>query len=333
MARKVFITSDMSIDEQLAEVAEQDSLAALIWPWFLTTFDDWGRAEAHPRRLKAKVFPMNDMVTVEVIERTLRLYEKVGLLVLYEVDGKPYMAIPEDKWYKYQTHMNRSRRPGKDKMDSDLPAPPSGNRGESHDPHGEIENPHGAPRGSVGTSGGSENPNGAPQFPLPSPSPSPSRDQDHRRRCHHAHAREEVAVTVEPQEDERPDARPMESPPELDAKLGEVARTYEQEIGVLSAMVQQELVTLVDEYPADWIRDAIRQAALQNVRKLSYVRSILANWRTEGRSARGHPSVRQDAQVTETRKRRKRGAEHGASGGSVGEDAYWDELERAYFGS
>lgn len=150
MARKVFISSSMSVDEKLIDVAEQDQTAALMWPWVLTVFDDWGRAEANIKKLKALTFPAMQNITYDVIENALTLYDAVGLIELYEVDGKRYMAVPLEKWYKYQTHMNRkNRRPGADKLSSDFPAP--------------QESPQ-IPTG----------PRGAPWCPVPSPSPSPS---------------------------------------------------------------------------------------------------------------------------------------------------------------
>lgn len=42
MARKRFVTSDMSIDEKIADIAAENPTAALMWPWFITGFDDWG---------------------------------------------------------------------------------------------------------------------------------------------------------------------------------------------------------------------------------------------------------------------------------------------------
>jgi hypothetical protein len=128
MARKVYITSEMSIDERLLNVAEEDPLAALIWPWILTALDDWGRSEAKPKKLKAKIFPGNDMVTPEVIEKALRLYDQEGIIQLYEVDGKPYMAVPKDKWFKYQTQIHSSKR---DNDGSKFPPPPE--QAENHD--------------------------------------------------------------------------------------------------------------------------------------------------------------------------------------------------------
>jgi len=157
MARKVFISSNMSVDEKLIEVAEQGPIAALMWPWILTVFDDWGRTEANTKKLKAVVFPAISIISYEEIERALNLYETVGLIQLYEVDGKRYMAIPPQKWYKYQTHMNRKdRRAGKDKLASDFPEPPN--------------SPH-IPVGNCGDVRGEQN---SPRIPIPSPSPSPT---------------------------------------------------------------------------------------------------------------------------------------------------------------
>lgn len=123
MGRKVFVSSDMSTDDRLIAVAEADPQAALLWPWVLTAFDDWGRAEASPRTLKARVFPAVACVTAEDVDRALRAFAAAGLLVLYESDGKPCMAIPQDKWFGYQTQIPKSKR---DRDESRIPAPPTG---------------------------------------------------------------------------------------------------------------------------------------------------------------------------------------------------------------
>jgi hypothetical protein len=109
VARKVFISSDMSVDETISEIAEQDSIAALMWPWILTYFDDWGRAKASPREIKNSVFQANELITTSIISKAISLYD--GRLVqMYEVEGKPYMCIDPDKWFKYQTHIRKEKR-------------------------------------------------------------------------------------------------------------------------------------------------------------------------------------------------------------------------------
>ena len=122
VSRKVFVSSDMSIDEGLIAVAEQSSESALLWPWLLTAFDDWGRSEANARRLKARVFPAIAHVTPDLINEALRLYAEYGLIAVYTVRDKQYMAIDPAKWFKYQTHIRRDKR---DKDESKIPPPPA----------------------------------------------------------------------------------------------------------------------------------------------------------------------------------------------------------------
>ncbi len=110
MARKIYITDEISIDDQLSEIADVDPVAALMWPWILTTFDDWARANASSRRLKTQVFPANDLVTIEKIEEALQLYHEKGLITLYEVEDKRYMFITTKKWYQWQTHIRAEKR-------------------------------------------------------------------------------------------------------------------------------------------------------------------------------------------------------------------------------
>lgn len=158
MARKVFVSSDMAHDERLIDVAESSPEAALIWPWLVTYFDDWGRAEAQPKRIKAQLFPMNNLVTVDLIAHALRIYHDVGLVRIYEVDGKQYMAIEPEKWWKYQTHIHRSKR---DTDNSRYPAP---DQTDAHEP----------PRDSA-----KHREEAREIIPSPSPSPSPTKRHAH----------------------------------------------------------------------------------------------------------------------------------------------------------
>jgi DNA replication protein len=58
---------------------------------------------------------------------------------------------------------------------------------------------------------------------------------------------------------------------------------YEQNIGLLSPMIADELTDAAAHYPQDWIEAAFREAVQQNKRKWSYIRAILRRWETEGR--------------------------------------------------
>lgn len=58
---------------------------------------------------------------------------------------------------------------------------------------------------------------------------------------------------------------------------------YEQNIGMLTPLIADELRQAEQEYPAEWIEEAFQKAIAQNIRKWSYIRAILERWRTEGR--------------------------------------------------
>jgi DNA replication protein len=77
---------------------------------------------------------------------------------------------------------------------------------------------------------------------------------------------------------------------------------YEQNIGMLTPMIAEELRDAERHYPAEWITDAFREAVSGNKRSWKYVQAILERWRTEGRGARrGKGDVPEDA---EARRRR-----------------------------
>ncbi|MSQ31439.1 MAG: DnaD domain protein [Dehalococcoidia bacterium] len=61
------------------------------------------------------------------------------------------------------------------------------------------------------------------------------------------------------------------------------AAVYEQEIGMIGGVVGEQIAEAEQRFPADWIVDAIREAALQNARSWSYVAAILRRWEAEGR--------------------------------------------------
>lgn len=122
MGKKVYITSDMAFDDQLAEIAEEDPTAALMWPWILTSLDDWGRGNASPKRLKRQIFSAFATITTETIARALRQFSDAGILILYGSSERPLMAVAHDKWFAYQTHIRGEKR---DKDGSRYPSPPS----------------------------------------------------------------------------------------------------------------------------------------------------------------------------------------------------------------
>ena len=59
---------------------------------------------------------------------------------------------------------------------------------------------------------------------------------------------------------------------------------YEQNIGLLTPLIADELREAEREYPADWIADAFREAVALNKRSWKYIRAILERWHAEGRA-------------------------------------------------
>jgi DNA replication protein len=60
---------------------------------------------------------------------------------------------------------------------------------------------------------------------------------------------------------------------------------YEQNIGVLTPMIADELRDAERHYPASWIADAFREAVVMNKRNWKYVLAILERWRIQGKDA------------------------------------------------
>jgi len=59
---------------------------------------------------------------------------------------------------------------------------------------------------------------------------------------------------------------------------------YEQNIGMLTPMIADELLEAEKHYPTAWINDAIKEAVSLNRRNWRYIAAILERWSSEGRS-------------------------------------------------
>jgi DnaD/phage-associated family protein len=67
-------------------------------------------------------------------------------------------------------------------------------------------------------------------------------------------------------------------------EMPDIFTLYEQNIGMLNPMVADELKEAEKLYPPEWLRDAIKEAALHNKRSIKYISKILENWSVEGRN-------------------------------------------------
>jgi DNA replication protein len=71
---------------------------------------------------------------------------------------------------------------------------------------------------------------------------------------------------------------------------------YEQNIGMLTPLIADELRDAEQLYPQTWIRDAIKEAVSLNKRNWRYIAKILENWSAEGKS---HGTYRRDFKKTD----------------------------------
>ncbi len=76
-----------------------------------------------------------------------------------------------------------------------------------------------------------------------------------------------------------------------DPELGQICTAYENEIGLLTETIGDELKSLAEDYPANWIIESFAECARFNVRKLNYAKSILTRWKNEGKNTDGKPTA------------------------------------------
>jgi DnaD/phage-associated family protein len=62
-----------------------------------------------------------------------------------------------------------------------------------------------------------------------------------------------------------------------------VFRIYEENIGTITPIIGEKLLAAAEDYPLDWIEDAIREAVELNRRNWRYIERVLQAWQMEGR--------------------------------------------------
>lgn len=113
MARIRSIHPSACTSEKLAKTSGDEERCY----WRLQTHcDDEGRAEDHPRLIWAALFPLNEDVGPQDVDKWLQGLHDLGLICRYEVDGRRYLCVVG--WAEKQS----PRHPSPSKF----PAPPEG---------------------------------------------------------------------------------------------------------------------------------------------------------------------------------------------------------------
>jgi hypothetical protein len=120
MSRARSLSTDISVDPRVAELAEYGPLALLLYTWAIPHADDWGRLTGDARQFKLLVCPALD-ITAKDVDTALEQIAASGLWTRYEADGRMCIAFPIATWWKRQTYISRDKR---QKDRSKYPAPP-----------------------------------------------------------------------------------------------------------------------------------------------------------------------------------------------------------------
>jgi DnaD/phage-associated family protein len=114
------------------------------------------------------------------------------------------------------------------------------------------------------------------------------------------HANERIVQQVMAGQRTLGDLGPAPTPrePTIAGQRPTIYDLYEQNIGLLTPLLAEELHEAAATFPAAWIEDAFREAVGQNRRNWRYVRRILDNWASRGRGTGGATWRRPEAPQT-----------------------------------
>lgn len=244
-----------------------------------------GLITGHPVLLKAKIAPLVDGLS-KTMAQIITEWSEAGLVISYEDNKTP--ALFFTGFTKNQIGMRYEREPA-----SLLPPPP------------------GYVRMSSGLYPASTQPTPDPLPAEPSIPPSDIRQSSGNHpaisRQSTARAGAEVELEVEVKRTTTTTA-PLENEPKpkvnsgssggsrdrrTDNNYARLCSKFEGEgFGTLTPLLGEEIGALLDEFPVDWISDAMTVAVGANKRQTRYVRGILVKWRANGRNTpKSHKST------------------------------------------
>jgi hypothetical protein len=224
-----------------------------MWNWA----DDNGRGTANPKELAGFAFPNDDGISSADIRRMLGGIRRAFGVILYEVGGRPYYAIPSWELHQKIDRRSTGRYPTPEEGSNWDPDPPSAS--DLHERNGQVrssENPAESPpraRSEPGAGswnrGTGEQGKEPPRAAAENVSPDRARDDQH---THHAHPQREHP--------------PLETvgPPQLDRGHVETAGKAVQgtiPTGIPTG-VRRELVSIGAELLGDGTTADILTAAL-----------------------------------------------------------------------
>ena len=98
----------------------------------------------------------------------------------------------------------------------------------------------------------------------------------------------QTVARIESGEIELPGLKPGRTSPPVTGEPPDIFTLYEQNIGMLTPMIADELREAVKQYPESWLREAIKESVDLNKRNWRYIAAILERWSTEGKGSGTH---------------------------------------------
>lgn len=77
---------------------------------------------------------------------------------------------------------------------------------------------------------------------------------------------------------------------------------YEQNIGLMTPLIAEQLRDLEKSYAPTWIEEAFEIAVSRNKRALRYIQAILKRWETEGKQDKEHETTGRDSEAERRRR-------------------------------
>lgn len=77
---------------------------------------------------------------------------------------------------------------------------------------------------------------------------------------------------------------------------------YEQNVGLLTPLIADQLRDMEKTYPPDWIDEAFTIAVSRNKRALQYIQAILKRWETEGKDVQSDAESGRDTEADRRRR-------------------------------
>lgn len=251
------------------KVGKLSPLARLLFIGTWNIADDEGILIWQPQYLRARIFPYDDL-TIRKVSIFMDEVFKQKFIQVYKVESETYAIL-----LNFRKHQKISHP-----QPSSFPLPPEAilkliNGENSRNVHGTFTN-------DSGLSGKGIEGNGIDKE---------GKGIDKEGKGTREGTREEPTTTTAATE----------------KTVGDIFKSYENNIGALTPHICDRLKALITEHPPDWIREAIEKATRLEKRNLGYVEAILKGWKQEGKNngrihgqmATGNEGRRKDGSFTD----------------------------------